>query len=174
MKDSFSPQAITLREPTGVYQAGTATIRDSGEADCCLARLTARFPSRPYAQRHPHGHSRHSGRLRHGRGQRGPGADGRGQGLDMGKYSAGPLGWLKYGFVQRPDISETGGQASRLNVDGGVYDSLLLSGRASGPRLGTPQPRGPCRGSAGRLAARDPGRRFPQRRVLPGLWQRRL
>lgn len=52
---------------------------------------------------------------------------GAGKDWTWGKYSAGPRGWLEYGFVQRPDISETGGQASRLNVDGGVYDSLLLS-----------------------------------------------
>lgn len=52
---------------------------------------------------------------------------GAGKDWTWGEYSAGPLGWLEYGFVQRPDISETGGRASRLNVDGGVYDSLLLS-----------------------------------------------
>lgn len=42
-------------------------------------------------------------------------------------YSAGPLAWLEYGFVRRPDLSETGGQASRLNVNGGICQSLPLS-----------------------------------------------
>lgn len=38
---------------------------------------------------------------------------GTGKDWTWGKYSAGPRGWLEYGFVQRPDISETGGQATR-------------------------------------------------------------
>nr|WP_303172200.1 hypothetical protein [uncultured Desulfovibrio sp.] len=89
---------------------------------------------------------------------------GAGKDWTWGKYSAGPLGWLESGHLgnRRPGQPPQRGRR-RLRLPAALY------GRASGPRLGTPQPRGPCRGSAGRLAARDPGRRFPQRRVLPGL-----
>ena len=44
-----------------------------------------------------------------------------------GSLSAGPLGWLEYAFLRRPGFTEKDGQASRLQVDDSLYDSLLLS-----------------------------------------------
>lgn len=44
-----------------------------------------------------------------------------------GSLSAGPLGWLEYAFLRRPGLTERDGQASRLQVDDSLYDSLLLS-----------------------------------------------
>lgn len=44
-----------------------------------------------------------------------------------GTLSAGPLGWLEYGFLHRPSLSESKGQASRLHVEDKLYDSLQLS-----------------------------------------------
>ena len=47
--------------------------------------------------------------------------------LGDGHLDAGPLAWMEYSFLHRPDIEEQSGQASRLNVDETVYQSLLLS-----------------------------------------------
>ena len=44
-----------------------------------------------------------------------------------GHLDAGPLAWMEYSFLHRPGIEEHSGQASRLNVDETVYQSLLLS-----------------------------------------------
>ncbi len=41
--------------------------------------------------------------------------------------TAGPLAFLEYSFLRRPDIDEKNGRASRLAVDDAVYESLLLS-----------------------------------------------
>lgn len=46
---------------------------------------------------------------------------------DEHRFTAGPLAWLDYSFVQRPEINEYGGQASRLHLDSHLYDSLRLS-----------------------------------------------
>lgn len=55
------------------------------------------------------------------------------------RFFAGPLAWLEYGFVARPEISESNGGASRLRVDAGYYDSLSL---AMGGRTGFSRPLG--------------------------------
>ena len=47
--------------------------------------------------------------------------------LGDGHLDAGPLAWMEYSFLHRPGIEEQSGQASRLNVDETVYQSLLLS-----------------------------------------------
>ena len=47
--------------------------------------------------------------------------------LGDGHLDAGPLAWMEYSFLHRPGIEEHSGQASRLNVDETVYQSLLLS-----------------------------------------------
>ena len=47
--------------------------------------------------------------------------------LGDGVIDIGPLAWLEYGFLQRPDISENTGDASRLHVNETLYQSLLLS-----------------------------------------------
>lgn len=44
-----------------------------------------------------------------------------------GHLDAGPLAWMEYSFLHRPGIEEHSGQASRLDVDETVYQSLLLS-----------------------------------------------
>ena len=44
-----------------------------------------------------------------------------------GHLDAGPLAWMEYSFLHRPGIEEQSGQASRLDVDETVYQSLLLS-----------------------------------------------
>lgn len=44
-----------------------------------------------------------------------------------GYLDAGPLAWMEYSFLHRPGIEEQSGQASRLDVDETVYQSLLLS-----------------------------------------------
>ena len=46
---------------------------------------------------------------------------------DEHRFTVGPLAWLDYSFVQRPEINESGGQASRLHLDPHLYDSLRLS-----------------------------------------------
>lgn len=47
--------------------------------------------------------------------------------FESGTLSAGPLGWLEYDFLHRPDLSERDGQASRLHLGDTLYDSLELS-----------------------------------------------
>ncbi len=44
-----------------------------------------------------------------------------------GHLNAGPLAWMEYSFLHRPGIEEQSGQASRLDVDETVYQSLLFS-----------------------------------------------
>lgn len=44
-----------------------------------------------------------------------------------GLLNLGPVGWLEYAFLRRPDLSEKDGQASRLHLDARTYESLLLS-----------------------------------------------
>lgn len=44
-----------------------------------------------------------------------------------GLWHIGPVGWLEYAFLRRPDFSESDGQASRLHVDARTYESLLCS-----------------------------------------------
>ena len=44
-----------------------------------------------------------------------------------GLLHVGPVGWMEYAFLRRPDISESDGEASRLHLDARTYESLLLS-----------------------------------------------
>lgn len=48
-------------------------------------------------------------------------------GTDENRFTAGPLAWLEYAFVRRPEINETQGQASRLHLDPRYYESLSFS-----------------------------------------------
>lgn len=47
--------------------------------------------------------------------------------LGDGGVDMGPLAWVEYGLLQRPDITENTGNASRLHVNETLYQSLLLS-----------------------------------------------
>lgn len=44
-----------------------------------------------------------------------------------GLLHVGPVGWMEYAFLRRPGISESDGQASRLHLDGRMYESLQLA-----------------------------------------------
>lgn len=44
-----------------------------------------------------------------------------------GSFTAGPLAWLEYSLLRREGITEHGGGAASLHMDGEYYDSLPLS-----------------------------------------------
>ena len=53
--------------------------------------------------------------------------------LGQGVFKAGPLLWLEYACMHRPEISESDGKATRLHLDATNYQSLQS---ALGARLG--------------------------------------
>ncbi len=59
---------------------------------------------------------------------------GAGKDWQFNNITAGPLAWLDYSFVHRPDFTETGGAPSRLGLQSGTNDtfSLALGGHVSG------------------------------------------
>lgn len=91
-----------------------------------------------------------------------------------GHLNAGPLAWMEYSFLHRPGIEEQSGQASRLDVDETVYQSLLFSRRASWPEHHVRKRHKPWRGPSGCLAPRDPGCHLPHRSILQGIRQLQL
>lgn len=46
---------------------------------------------------------------------------------NSGTFAAGPLAWLEYDVLHRPDISEHGSSASRLHLDGETCNSVPLA-----------------------------------------------
>ncbi|MBQ7585812.1 MAG: autotransporter outer membrane beta-barrel domain-containing protein, partial [Desulfovibrionaceae bacterium] len=53
--------------------------------------------------------------------------------FEQGLFKTGPILWFEYAFLHRPEISETDGKATRLNLDATTYQSLqsVLGGHVS-------------------------------------------
>ncbi len=49
---------------------------------------------------------------------------GGGKDWTMGNFSFGPIAWIEYSFLQRPEISESNGMATSLKIDATHYNSL--------------------------------------------------